>query len=283
MNYRHAFHAGNHADVLKHVVLLGLCDALMAKPAPMFFWDVHAGAGVYDLGAEEAIKTGEFEGGVARLTAPENTLLRDYLDALEACRAQCGENTYPGSPWLLQHRMRAEDRLVCTELHPDIVPLLRETLRGDARASVHEADGYEKLRAFLPPRDGAIRLNRGLVLIDPPYEAQLAEFEQAFKMLGEALQRWAQGVYVLWYPIKQRRELARIYREAAALPAKSLLAVELLVREDNSPLRLNGSGLFIWNAPYQFDRRIAPALEELSSSLADGVSMSRMEWLKAPA
>ena len=283
MNYRHAFHAGNHADVLKHVVLLGLCDALMEKPAPLFFWDVHAGAGAYDLGSEEALKTGENQEGVAKLHAPKAELLQRYLGAIDACKAQRGSTAYPGSPWLIQSRMRPQDRLACTELHPEIVPLLRAVLAVDTRTAVHAADGYAKVRALLPPRDGEHRLNRGIVLLDPPYEAQRTEFDHAFAMLQGAMTRWAQGTYVLWYPIKQRRDLARVYRDAAALPAKSLLTVELLVREDNSPLRMNGSGLFIWNAPYQFDARTSPALQELKTTLSTGAPFARCEWLKAPA
>ncbi len=280
MNYRHAFHAGNHADVLKHVVLLGLCDALMAKSTPMFFWDVHAGAGVYDLAGEEAGKTAEFHEGIAKVCAPDASLLQSYLAAIDLCRQQWGESAYPGSPWLIRARMRADDRLICTELQPDVVALLRETMRGDTRVSVQSADGYGKVRALLPPKSGAARLNRGIVLLDPPYEAQLAEFDAAFQTVSAAIERWAQGTFVLWYPIKRRRDLARIYRDAAALPAKSLLSVELLVRDDDSPLRMNGSGLFIWNAPYQFDARLDPALAELGSLLAEAQPNARATWLK---
>lgn len=283
MNYRHAFHAGNHADVLKHVVLLGLCDALMQKPAPMFFWDVHAGAGVYDLGGEEALKTGEYQDGIAKVRDPHTALLGDYLNVIDACKARWGANAYPGSPWIVQARMRAEDHLACTELHPDVVPLLRAALKGDPRVSIHPADGYASVRALLPPKHGHQRLNRGIVLFDPPYENQLAEFDVAFDAVKEALHRWPQGTFMLWYPIKQRRALARVYREAAALDCRSLLSVELLIREDDSPLRMNGSGLFIWNAPYRFDQRIASTLATLERQLAEGAASSRLEWLKNPA
>jgi 23S rRNA (adenine2030-N6)-methyltransferase len=283
MNYRHAFHAGNHADVLKHVALLALCDTLMSKASPMFFWDVHAGAGVYDLAGDEAVKTGEADAGVAKVKALSTEPLQKYLDAIAACKAQFGANYYPGSPWLIQSRMREGDRLACTELHSEVVPLLRAAMKGDRRIAIHQADGYSQVRALLPPKDGVNRLNRGIVLLDPPYEAQLAEFTAAFAMVTEAMQRWAQGTYVLWYPIKRRRDLARIYRDAAALPAKSLLSIELLVREDDSPLRMNGSGLFIWNAPFLFDTKIEPSLHVLSEQMADGHGSAHCEWLKSPA
>lgn len=283
MNYRHAFHAGNHADVLKHVSLLALSESLMQKPAPMFFWDVHAGAGVYDLAGEEATKTGESDAGVAKVKAESTELLQHYVSAIAACRAQFGADAYPGSPWLIQHGLREGDRLVCTELHPEVAPLLRTAMKGDRRVAIHQADGYGQVRALLPPKDGETRLNRGIVLLDPPYEAQLAEFAAAFNMLTEALQRWAQGTYVLWYPIKRRRDLARIYRDAAALPAKSLLSIELLVREDDSPLRMNGSGLFIWNAPFQFGAKIESSLQALCTQMADGEASAHCEWLKSPA
>ena len=140
------------------------------------------------------------------------------------------------------------------------------------------------MKALLPPKDGATRLNRGLVLIDPPYEAQLAELDTALHALNDASTRWPQGVYALWYPIKQARALARFYRRAAAVPAKSALRIELQVRPDDSPLRMNGSGLVIWNAPWQFDKLLAPTLKTLARALGeDGQGQARVDWLRPPA
>src|SRR5690606_15360290 len=177
MNYRHAFHAGNHADVLKHVVLLALCDALVAKPAPCFALDTHAGRGLYQLDADAAKKTGEAEAGVARLAAAANLhpLIARYLDAVAVCRWEHGANAYPGSPWLLAHALREQDRITCCELQDDEAAALRINLGRDPRVVVHMRDGYASLRALLPPRHGEQKLARGLVLIDPPYEAQLEE------------------------------------------------------------------------------------------------------------
>jgi 23S rRNA (adenine2030-N6)-methyltransferase len=285
MNYRHAFHAGNHADVLKHVVLLGLCDALTAKPAPLFALDTHAGAGVYRLDDESAARTGEAAGGIARLlhAPPQDAGIARYLAAVAACRAEYGDSAYPGSPWLLAHALREQDRLACCELRGEEAERLNAFFSRETRMAVHTRDGYAAMRALLPPKIGAQRFARGLVVIDPPYEAQLAEFDTALRALREALGRWPQGVYVLWYPIKRRSALMPFYRSAAPLPAKSALVCELLVRPDDSPLRMNGSGLLILNAPWQFDVLLAPSLRTLQTSLGEAGSSSRMDWLRETA
>ena len=284
MNYRHAFHAGNHADALKHVVLLALCDALTAKPAGLFALDTHAGAGVYALAGEEAGKTGEAEGGIGRLLAapPGDPAIRRYLDAVAACRSTCGDDAYPGSPWLLAHALREQDRIACCELREEEAELLRRALARDSRVAVHARDGYAAMRALLPPKVGDVRYARGLVLIDPPYEAQLAEFDTALAALRDALQRWPQATFMLWYPIKRRSALMPFYRSATALAAKSVLVCELLVRPDDSPLRMNGSGMLILNAPWKFEDTIKPALAELRNTLGDAGTDMRLDWLRAP-
>jgi 23S rRNA (adenine2030-N6)-methyltransferase len=284
MNYRHSFHAGNHGDVLKHVVLLSLCDALVAKPASCFALDTHAGRGLYALDAGDATRTGEAAGGIARLaaTAPDDPLLRRYLSAVEACRAAHGAQAYPGSPWLLAHALREQDRIACCELEPAEADALRARFAADPRVSVHARDGYAAMRALLPPRSEGARLGRGLVLVDPPYEAQLAEFELARKALREGVARWPQGMFALWYPIKQRRTLHAFYRSAASLQADATLLVELLVRADDSPLRMNGSGLLLLNPPWKLEARLAPALEALATALGEGGGSARLHWLRQP-
>ena len=153
----------------------------------------------------------------------------------------------------------------------------------DSRVAVHERDGYAAMKALLPPKIGDTRFARGLVLIDPPYEAQLDEFDAAIHALRDALGRWPQACYVLWYPIKLRRALQPFYRRAAALPAKSALVAELLVRPDDSPLHMNGSGLLVLNAPYQLDVKLRPALQALVRVLGERQPQARLEWLKAAA
>lgn len=284
MNYRHGFHAGNHADVLKHVAVLALCEALISKPTPLFALDTHAGRGLYALDGEQATRTNEADGGVGKLAKGLDPAIDRYLDAIADCRATHGENSYPGSPWLLAHALRDEDRIAACELNPEEAEALRQNFARDRRVVVHARDGYAAMKALLPPKDGATRLNRGLVLIDPPYEAQLAEFDTALHALNDASTRWPQGVYALWYPIKQARALARFYRRAAAVPAKSALRIELQVRPDDSPLRMNGSGLVIWNAPWQFDKLLAPTLKTLARALGeDGQGQARVDWLRPPA
>jgi 23S rRNA (adenine2030-N6)-methyltransferase len=285
MNYRHAFHAGNHADVLKHVALLAVCDVLVAKPAPCFALDTHAGRGLYRLKSTSAQRTGEAEGGIGRLLAQRarEPAIARYLATVEACRAAHGPDAYPGSPWLLAHALRAQDRIACCELQPVEAAALRANFAGDARVAVHERDGYAAIRALLPPRHGALRYARGLVLVDPPYESQLDEFDAALAALAEALARWPQATHALWYPVKVRRALQPFLRKAARLPAKSALVAELLVRADDSPLRMNGSGLLLLNPPWQLDAALAPALRMLEGALGEAGASTRLDWLRAPA
>jgi len=285
MNYRHAFHAGNHADVLKHVVLLALCDRLVAKPAPCFALDTHAGSGVYALDADAARRTGEAEEGIGALLAspPAEPAIARYLEAVRACRREHGEHAYPGSPWLLAHALRDSDRIACCELQSEEAAMLKATFVRDRRVAVHARDGYAAMKALLPPVVAGQRFGRGLVLIDPPYEAQGAEFDIALAALRDGLGRWPQATYVLWYPIKQRRSLRGFQREAAQLPSKSALIAELLVRPDDSPLRMNGSGLLLLNPPFGFDATLAGVLAALASALAPTAPEPRVEILRAAA
>jgi 23S rRNA (adenine2030-N6)-methyltransferase len=282
MNYRHAFHAGNHADVFKHVALLALCDALTAKPAPLFALDTHAGRGLYALDSNSAQRTGEAEGGIGRLVAeaPKHPAIARYLTAVKACRAAHGNATYPGSPWLLAHALREEDRIAACELQPEEAAQLKVNFARDPRVAVHERDGYAAIKALLPPKFGAVKFSRGLVLIDPPYEAQLDEFDTAIGALREALTRWPQATYALWYPIKLRRSLQPFYRRAETIPAKSSFVAELLMRPDDSPLRMNGSGLLLLNPPWQFDQTLAQVLALLAPTLGEAGASWRLDWLK---
>lgn len=282
MNYRHAFHAGNHADVLKHVVLLALCDALTAKPAPLFALDTHAGRGLYALDGTSAQRTGEAEGGIGRLLAeaPKHPAIVRYLAAIKACRAEHGAASYPGSPWLLAHALRADDRIAACELLAEEAAQLKTNFARDARIAVHARDGYAAMKALLPPRFGAQKFNRGLVLIDPPYEAQLEEFDHIIGAVRDALTRWPQASYAIWYPIKQRRALQPFFRRLAALEAKSSLLVELMVHPDDSPLRMNGSGMAVINPPWQLDRQLSGALPLLKNALGETGAAAGLQWLR---
>ena len=283
MNYRHGFHAGNHADVLKHVVLLALCDRLVAKSAPCFALDTHAGRGLYALDDDEARRTGEAESGVARLLArpPSDPHVQRYLDAIHACRAENGEHAYPGSPWILGHALRDGDRIACCELQPDEAAALKANFRDDPRVATHRRDGYEAMKALLPPLIVGRRFARGLVLIDPPYESQLGEFDVALAAMQAALKRWPQAIYALWYPIKRRRSLQPVYRRARELPAASVLSLELMVHPDDSPLRMNGSGVLLLNPPHNLAGALAGTLDALAAALAPAAPPPRIEWLRA--
>ena len=285
MNYRHAFHAGNHADVFKHVALLALCDALTAKPAPLFALDTHAGRGLYALDGNSAQRTGEAEGGIGRLIAeaPKHPAIARYLAAVKACRAAHGAATYPGSPWLLAYALRDNDRIAACELQPEEAAQLKVNFARDPRFAVYERDGYAAIKALLPPKHGNLKFARGLVLIDPPYEAQLDEFDTVIGALREALTRWPQATYALWYPIKLRRSLQPFYRRAETIPAKSSFVAELLLRPDDSPLRMNGSGLLLLNPPWQFEQTLTQVLSLLTPTLGEAGASWRVDWLKPGA
>jgi 23S rRNA (adenine2030-N6)-methyltransferase len=282
MNYRHGFHAGNHADVLKHVVLLALLDALKRKDAPFLVLDTHAGRGRYDLGGAQAGRTGEAQAGIVRLqaAAPDGPpALRRYLDAVAQVQDYV-PGAYPGSPLLVADALRDDDRLDACELLPEEAEALRVVLAGDPRCHVHLRDGYGAVKALLPPRDGAKKLGRALVLVDPPYEAQDGEFAHVLAALREGLARFPSGLFAVWYPIKRRATLQPFFRKVAALPAKSALAIELLVRPDDSPLRMNGSGMLLVNPPWKIDQDIEPALKPLARHLGEAGASWRLTWLR---
>jgi 23S rRNA (adenine2030-N6)-methyltransferase len=279
MNYRHAFHAGNHADVLKHIVLLGLIDALRRKDSPFFVLDTHAGRGRYALDNAAAGRTGEAQEGVARVLAAFGRsappAIARYLAAIRDANPDGALRSYPGSPMLTASLLRENDRMACCEIESEASGALKALFADDPKVGVHRRDGYAAVEALLPPKE-----KRGLVLIDPAYETQLAEFDSALAALRAGLGRWPNGIFALWYPIKLRRSLGSFFRRAATLPGKQILLAELLVHPDDSPLRLNGSGMLIVNPPYQFDRDLHAALPPLRDALANDGGNWRLDWLK---
>jgi 23S rRNA (adenine2030-N6)-methyltransferase len=282
MNYRHAFHAGNHADVLKHITLLALIDALTRKDSPFFVLDTHAGRGRYLLSTVESRKTAEADAGILKLMGEPKTpeVVERYLRAVQAVNPVGAMVAYPGSPLLVAQALREQDRLAACELQEEEAQALKELFAHDAKVAVHARDGYAAIKALLPPRIGETKFARGLVLIDPPYEVQDAEYPQIIATLREAMTRWPNAIYAVWYPIKMRRSLMHFFRKAEALPARSALLAELQIRPDDSPLRLNGSGMLILNPPWQFDQTLAPALPVLKKVLGEARATTRLEWLK---
>ena len=271
MNYRHAFHAGNFADAHKHLVLLALLERLQRKPTPLFYLDTHAGRGTYAL---SHTREAEWPTGIGRLATHQahNVDLQRYLQAVRAFNPPGQLTRYPGSPLLAFAALRNNDRMSCCEQQPDEARALQQSLQ-DRRASVVCADGYAALER-LPPKE-----NRGLVLIDPPYEheAELTLLEQG---LRGALARWRNGVFVCWYPIKAGPRVERFHAALAQSGLRKLLLLELGVRPSNSPVGLNGSGLLLANPPWQFEVELASAQQELHEVLAaDGGGGVRVEWL----
>jgi 23S rRNA (adenine2030-N6)-methyltransferase len=275
MNYRHAFHAGNFADVVKHATVALMVAHLRRKDGAFFVLDSHAGVGAYDLVGGPADRTGEYKAGIARvleaaLPPPE---IAPYLDAVRAFNPDGALRYYPGSPELVRGLLRPQDRLAAVELHPEDVLALRANLGGDRRALVHHMDGYVALKALLPPPE-----RRGLVLVDPPFEAK-DEFARMERGLGQALRRWPTGLYALWYPIKHREPVAAFHRALAAERLPKTLVAELLVRPDDDPFRLNGCGLVLVNPPWKLDEALAALLPWLAGVLAPATGSWRMEWL----
>lgn len=275
MNYRHAFHAGNFADVFKHAVLTLLLGHLRRKATPFAVFDVHAGVGLYDLWGDAAGKTGEWQDGIERFLAePPPSELTDYAAAVHEVNEPGALRFYPGSPLLARRAMRPGDRLTLAELHPDDVRLLKSNFTGDSQVAVHQRDAYEALKALLPPPE-----RRGLVLIDPPFELK-DEFSRILCGLTQALKRWGAGTYVVWYPIKDRPLVAAFHADLAALPVKEILAAELLIHPDDYPARLNGCGLAILNPPWQLDETLARLMPELHRRLARSGGSGRVAWVK---
>lgn len=280
MNYRHAFHAGNFADVFKHAILIGLLDALRAKPAAFCFIDTHAGSGRYDLRGEESRKTQEVLGGAQRLLAATSLAppLQEYWEVLRALNENGpthGLHVYPGSPLIASLLMRPHDRAVLCELQPDEAAALKQLFAGDARIGVHERDGYAALTAFTPPRE-----RRGLVLIDPPFEAQQDEFRAIEAAIKLSYARWPTGMYAIWYPIKLRPHVLPFYRWFARHNVKKTLCAELMLDAHDSPLRLNGCGMILINPPWRFEQQLAQLLPALGDLLRrDQPASHRLQWL----
>lgn len=279
MNYRHAFHAGNFADVLKHVVLSRILVHLRAKPGAFRVIDTHAGAGRYDLSSNEAIRGGEWQDGIGRLIdaplpKPAAELLAPYLDAIRALNPSGQLRSYPGSPVLAQHFLRRQDRLIACELEPQAARSLRRVLGGDDRAKAIEIDGWTGLSAYIPPVE-----RRGVVLVDPPFEQQ-GDYARLAGVLDIARRKWASGTYLLWYPIKGRPEPDTLAKRIRRLAVPKVMRVELTVAPLSDPTRLNGCGLILLNPPWLLEAELTRLLPVLAGLLVrSGKSTWRLDWL----
>lgn len=275
MNYRHAYHAGNFADVFKHAFLVIALEHLKQKENPFFVLDTHAGTGLYDLQGVEAGKTGEWTEGIGRLLdlASVPASLTSYCGLVRRVGGDTGR-FYPGSPFIVQNMMRPQDRLCLCELHPADAVLLEDNMGHDARVRIQPDDGYACVKALLPPRE-----RRGLVLIDPPFERR-DEFQAMDRALREGLRRWASGTYALWYPVKDS-DTHRAFRDGLAdLTEARIWSVELCVYPDLFPARLNGCGFVFVNPPWS----VVKAAEEMMPFLCDLLRQQegafwQAEWL----
>lgn len=274
MNYRHAFHAGNFADVHKHVILLALLQRMAAKPAPYLYIDTHAGRGLYSLSGGEAQRTGEWMHGIERVRQlrPSHPVIRQYL---QITAPFLEESKYPGSPLIALHLLREDDRAVLVEQQDPEAQVLRASLTRTRYVSVQAGDGYAALKAHLPPKE-----KRCLVLIDPPFE-DAREFELLQSAVTTAMARWPQAVIAVWYPIKAGLSIARWFNALQTAGLRKLLACELAVRDRTIATGLNGSGVLIANPPWQIEEELKALHVQLLSALREGgnVGDQRVDWI----
>lgn len=278
LSYRHSFHAGNHADVLKHIVQSLIITALKEKEKPFLYLDTHAGAGRYQLSSEQATKTQEYLSGIARIwqqpDLPETLL--PYIDAIKALNPQDTLKFYPGSPLIARHLLRPQDKLQLTELHPGDFPLLRGEFRHDERAIVARSDGFQQLKAKLPPVS-----RRGFVLMDPPYEMK-TDYQSVIDSIVEGYKRFGTGVYALWYPVVIRSQIKRLCRGIEATGIRSILQIELAIRPDSSQHGMTGSGMIVINPPWKLEQQMRALLPWLHQKMAPaGSGHTRVQWLVA--
>lgn len=287
MNYRHQFHAGNFADVMKHVLLMRLLRALQRKEKGFLYLDTHAGRGSYDLSTaatgDSRERQPEWPEGVGRLwslsAAELPAAVAEYVALVREFDRQRGNldalpRFYPGSPWIARLLARRVDRLALHEKHPAEFAALKAELGVEARTSVKSSDGYAAIRASLPPPE-----RRGMVLIDPPYEAQ-DEFAQVADALQEALRRFPEGIVAVWYPLTARARADAFLAGVEALGARPALVVELEIAGESSPLKMKGCGLLVVNPPWKFEEEARPVIEFLTRTLAQAPGATGLvEWL----
>ena len=283
MNYDHAYHAGNFADVVKHAVLTRVVEYLKRKEKPFRVIDTHAGAGVYDLSSEQAQKTGEWRSGIARLraaTLPENAaaLLRPYLDIVDHYNPTEDLTAYPGSPAIVRQLLRGRDRLTAIELHPEASFALKTRFSGDFQTRIIQLDGWLALGAQVPPKE-----KRGLVMVDPPFEID-HEFERIHDGLRKAHARWPTGIYAFWYPVKDFPAIERFHAALAASGIPRILDAQLMIRSPIHYPRLDGTGLVLVNPPYVLEEELQVLLPALANVLGedDGAGHS-LRWLAGEA
>jgi 23S rRNA (adenine2030-N6)-methyltransferase len=286
MNYRHAYHTGNFADVLKHAIFVRVIEYMKRKDTPLRIIDTHGGRGRYALDRGEASRTGEWTKGIARLIGPQavelaepaRALLAPYLDLVAKENQANALTVYPGSPRLAQGLLRRGDVLVANELHPEDMRALAALLDDDRQCKVMGLDAWSFLKAMLPPKE-----RRGLVLIDPPFE-EPGEFIRMTEGLRAAIERFATGTFLLWYPIKDPKPVARFHRALSEMGVPKILRAEVVVRPPRDPNLFNGCGLIVVNPPFTLEAELAILLPELARIFADTATVReplyRLDWIE---
>ncbi|WP_350238466.1 23S rRNA (adenine(2030)-N(6))-methyltransferase RlmJ [Pectobacterium colocasium] len=263
LSYRHSFHAGNHADVLKHTVQSLIITALKEKEKPFLYLDTHAGAGRYQLSGEHAERTGEYLDGIAKIWQRDDipAELEPYMQAVRTYNHNGQLRYYPGSPLIARQLLREQDKLHLTELHPSDFPLLRNEFQKDSRAKVLRDDGYQQLKSQLPPLS-----RRGFMLIDPPYELK-TDYQAVVKGIQEGHKRFATGVFALWYPVVLRQHIKRMLKELEATGIRNILQIELAVLPDSDRYGMTASGMIVINPPWKLAAQMKSVLPWLHSVL----------------
>lgn len=278
MNYRHLYHAGNFADAFKHCILIGLVEFLYKKDTPLLYLDTHAGIGKYDLTNEIAQKTREYENGIMRIynLDPSHAVIKKYQQLVKNVNANAKTlHFYPGSPLIMRMLLRPQDQMILIELHQEDVQLLKRHFHQDKLVAIHHINGYQGLKAFLPPKCG-----RGLILIDPAFEEK-NEFQHIITGLEIALDRFPTGVYMIWYPLKNLNETKNFYTKLKKLKCQNILATELILDNNILPTELNACGVIIINTPWQFAIELESIVSWLSKNLAiNQIGKWHIKWLK---
>lgn len=277
LSYRHSFHAGNHADVLKHIVLMLIIESLQQKEKGFYYLDTHAGAGLYRLFSQEAEKTAEYAEGIGRLWQHDDlpTEVDRYVKLIRKLNYGGKElRYYAGSPLLAANLLRPQDRALMMELHPSDFPLLRNNFKAFENVTVKIGDGFQQVKATLPPKE-----RRGLVLIDPPYELK-EDYDLVVKAIEEGYKRFATGVYVIWYPVVLRQQTKRMIKGLEATGIRKILQIELAVRPDSDQRGMTASGMIVINPPWTLEKQMKSILPYLSTALApQGTGGWSVNWI----
>ncbi|EKO3558197.1 23S rRNA (adenine(2030)-N(6))-methyltransferase RlmJ [Vibrio metschnikovii] len=275
LSYRHSFHAGNHADVLKHIVQSLILNALQQKETPFVYHDTHSGVGRYDLTHEWSEKTGEYKQGIGRLWQQADTPaeIDSYLEAVKALNQGEELRYYPGSPRIARAHLRAQDRMVLSELHPSDYPLLEQEFARDRQVAIYKQDGFARLKASLPPKE-----RRGLVLIDPPYELA-KEYRDVVQAIAQSHKRWSTGIYAIWYPVVNRCDIEDMLDGLANLGIRKILQIELGVAPDTNQRGMTASGMIVINPPWKLESEMQTILPFLKQAIAPATGHFKVEWV----